>query len=114
MVITALLILLSLSSLTVASAPSGPWDTFNYAPASKLVRPVIVKQIQGTVKNAEELFTADGQATLSGNGSYVTLDFGKEVCIFKLYSSISVNSIVTIRSEDLYLSALCSHRLRQA
>jgi hypothetical protein len=100
MAIVALLILLSLSSLTVASAPSGPWDAFNYAPTSKLVRPVIVKQMQRNVKNAEGLLSLKGQATLSGNESYVTLDFGKEVCI--LHSSVSVNLLVVFRLEDLY------------
>ncbi|KAI0684564.1 glycoside hydrolase family 78 protein [Cytidiella melzeri] len=71
--------LIVLSASILASAPSGPWDAFNYAPSSRTVRPVLIREVQGRVTNAEGLLADGGQATLSGNESWVTLDFGKEV-----------------------------------
>ncbi|KAI8992817.1 Six-hairpin glycosidase [Trametes punicea] len=62
----------------LASAPAGPWDTFNYSPKSRTVYPTAVKEIHGGVKNAEALVST-GTATLTGNGSWVALDFGIEV-----------------------------------
>ena len=61
-----------------ASAPSGPWDSFNYAPKSRTVTPVAVKEIHGIVSHANAL-ASQGSATLSGNGSWIALDFGIEV-----------------------------------
>ena len=61
-----------------ASAPSGPWDSFNYAPKSRTVTPVAVKEVHGIVNNASAL-ASEGSATLSGNGSWIALDFGIEV-----------------------------------
>ena len=65
-----------------ASAPSGPWDAFNFAPSSKTVRPVHIKEVQGAVKNPNRLLTVGGKATLTDNESWITLDFGKEVSSF--------------------------------
>lgn len=62
-----------------ASAPSGPWDDFNYAPASRTVYPTSVYETSGDVSNVGSLVSSDsGPATLSA-GSWLTLDFGKEV-----------------------------------
>ncbi|KAH9856209.1 Six-hairpin glycosidase [Lenzites betulinus] len=61
-----------------ASAPAGPWDTFNYAPKSRTVYPTGVKETYGDVRNPKAL-TSKGTATLSGNGSWIALDFGVEV-----------------------------------
>ncbi|WP_425827061.1 alpha-L-rhamnosidase C-terminal domain-containing protein [Streptomyces fractus] len=66
-------------------APAGRWDRFNLSPASRTVRPVAVHSTTGKVTTPEVL--APGQrkgargryARLSGQGSTVTLDFGKEV-----------------------------------
>ena len=66
-------------SLAWAAAPSGPWDTFNLAPASRVVRPTAVKESHGSVQNGRGLLTGTGKATFSGNESWLTLDFGKEV-----------------------------------
>jgi hypothetical protein len=53
---------------------------YNEAPSSRTVVPVAVKSTFGTVFNAAALIgTGGGTAVLSGAGSYVTLDFGKEV-----------------------------------
>jgi len=61
-------------------APPGPWDEFNFAPASRVVTPQSIFAVVGTVDGADELVSGqDGQATLTGDGSYVVLDFGKEV-----------------------------------
>src|SRR4051794_15066336 len=61
-----------------AAAPAGPWDAFNLAPAGRSVPPVTVFKSGGTVGNATGVL-AGQTTTLSGAGSYVTLDFGKEV-----------------------------------
>ncbi|KIJ59431.1 glycoside hydrolase family 78 protein [Hydnomerulius pinastri MD-312] len=78
-----ILLLYSIALFAVTSqalAPPGPWDAFNYAPASRTVRPLYIHGTFGTVTDAEKLVeSSSSSATLSGNGSYVTLDFGKEV-----------------------------------
>jgi hypothetical protein len=61
-----------------ASAPPGPWDAFNLAPASRTVQPVAVYRTTGTVGNANGVLSG-GTTTITGSGSSVTLDFGKEV-----------------------------------
>lgn len=67
-------------STCLGKAPSGPWDVFNYAPSNKTVGAVSVHSTSGSVSGATELVNnAAGNATFSGNGSYVVLDFGKEV-----------------------------------
>ncbi|KAI0084355.1 Six-hairpin glycosidase, partial [Irpex rosettiformis] len=71
--------LVTLSLSVAASAPSGPWDAFNFAPTSRTVRPVHIREVQGAVKNADGLLSVSGQATLTTNESWVTVDFGKEV-----------------------------------
>lgn len=63
-----------------ASAPAGPWDAFNFAPKSRTVYPTAVKVTHGGVRNAHAL-VAKGEATLSGNGSWIALDFGVEVSL---------------------------------
>lgn len=68
----------------IASAPSGPWFQFIYAPISKTVYPRALKEIVGTVRDAQNLVSqteaaSRGGASLSGNQSWFTLDFGVEV-----------------------------------
>ncbi|KAG6827253.1 hypothetical protein H0H92_012614 [Tricholoma furcatifolium] len=75
--------LVQLSSLLIsvaALAPSGPWDAFNYAPADRTVYPTAIHSSHGFVSDVNNL-VGDGAktATLKGNGSWVALDFGKEV-----------------------------------
>ena len=74
------LALLGPLSCVGASAPAGPWDKFNYAPKSRTVFPTTIKEVSGTIHNPQHLVTK-GSATLSGNGSWVALDFGIEVSI---------------------------------
>ncbi|KAK7032676.1 glycoside hydrolase family 78 protein [Favolaschia claudopus] len=63
-----------------ALAPKGPWDAFNYAPASKIVKPVSIRSVSGSVRGAQGLVqNSAAQATFSGNSSFVVLDWGKEV-----------------------------------
>ncbi|KAF8198162.1 glycoside hydrolase family 78 protein [Mycena galopus ATCC 62051] len=72
--------LVLLIPLCAALAPSGPWDTFNYAPESKVVKPVSVRTVSGTVDGAEGLVQdSASQATFVGDSSYIVLDWGKEV-----------------------------------
>ncbi len=66
------------SALYVAAvAPAGPWDAFNYAPSSKTVFPVEVISSIGDVEVTVD--DATNSMTLANQGSYVTLDFLKEV-----------------------------------
>ncbi|EJD02571.1 glycoside hydrolase family 78 protein [Fomitiporia mediterranea MF3/22] len=65
--------------LALASAPSGPWDAFNFAPESRLVRPTAIFKTEGTIQNSSALLTEADGAMISGNNSWVTLDFGKEI-----------------------------------
>ncbi|KAK6981768.1 glycoside hydrolase family 78 protein [Favolaschia claudopus] len=63
-----------------ALAPKGPWDAFNFAPTSKIVKPVSIRSVSGNVRGAQGLVqNSAAQATFSGNGSFVVLDWGKEV-----------------------------------
>ncbi|KAF4588534.1 hypothetical protein EYR40_010086 [Pleurotus pulmonarius] len=75
-VLASIATLLPLSA--VASAPPGPWDQFNYAPASKVVFPSAIHEVDGGVENADRIVGGSGSATLSGSSSF-TLDFGIEV-----------------------------------
>ena len=65
--------------VSFASAPNGPWNAFNLAPASRIVTPTAIYKQAGSVKDAHALLTSTGEATLSENNSFVSLDFGKEV-----------------------------------
>ncbi|SDJ04079.1 alpha-L-rhamnosidase [Lentzea albidocapillata subsp. violacea] len=75
---------LLLASITTSGATALPAespaasDPNNFAPASRTLKPVAVHQTIGTVAEPGNLVTG-GAARLSGNGSYVVLDFGKEV-----------------------------------
>ncbi|PBK74344.1 glycoside hydrolase family 78 protein [Armillaria solidipes] len=69
--------LISSALYVAAVAPAGPWDAFNYAPSSKTVFPVKVFSRIGDVEVTVE--DATNSMTLVNQGSYVTLDFLKEV-----------------------------------
>ena len=75
---------------TTASAPAGPWDTFNFAPASKTVYPVAIRRTEGNVSSSEMLINNNGEALLNGNDSWVTLDYGKEVRTLTLLRSTTM------------------------
>ncbi|KAF5385994.1 hypothetical protein D9615_002248 [Tricholomella constricta] len=65
---------------SIARAPPGPWDAFNYAPSSRTVHPKVVHSVHGVVQHPHQLVASHGgSATLTGNGSYVVLDFSQEV-----------------------------------
>lgn len=60
------------------STASNPWDAYNESPSIRTLAPTSIYTTAGVVSNASNLLS--GQATrLSGNGSSVTVDFGKEV-----------------------------------
>ncbi|KAF8963232.1 Six-hairpin glycosidase [Flammula alnicola] len=80
-------------------APRGKWDSFNYAPTSKTVYPASIHSTSGSVRDASLLVKNKGRATLSGNGSWVALDFGIEVG-----GLISMNFDTVSSSSDLSLS----------
>jgi hypothetical protein len=63
----------------LGTAPKGPWDAFNLAPKSKTVYPTAIHSSAGHLTNANLLVQNKGSATLSGNQTWVALDFGVEV-----------------------------------
>ena len=67
------------ADLVTGLAPKGAWDEFNYAPNSRVVRPTSIFKSSGSIQNSDSLFSDEGHTTISGSGSYVSLDFGKEV-----------------------------------
>ncbi|TFK33098.1 Six-hairpin glycosidase [Crucibulum laeve] len=72
-------LILLCSSTVFGLAPTGPWDNFNLAPKSKTVYPAAIHSTNGTVENVQRLIQNRGSATLSGQGSWVALDYGVEV-----------------------------------
>ncbi|KIJ42129.1 glycoside hydrolase family 78 protein [Sphaerobolus stellatus SS14] len=74
------LILFFFIGFSFGVAPKGPWDGFNLAPSSKVVRPIAVKKTQGTVTSSSKLLgnETNSFATIEGE-SWITLDFGGEV-----------------------------------
>ncbi|KAK7046114.1 hypothetical protein VNI00_007117 [Paramarasmius palmivorus] len=79
-------------------APLGPWDSFNYSPNSRIVHPVSVRRVEGTVDSAGGLVDATGRVTTFDEGSWVALDFGVEVggLISLSLSNASQNSIISL------------------
>ena len=65
------------------TAPAGRWDAFNLSPRSRTVRPVAVHTTTGTVRQSDALVRrsrgAQTVTRITGAGSSVTYDFGKEV-----------------------------------
>ncbi|EJD04901.1 Six-hairpin glycosidase [Fomitiporia mediterranea MF3/22] len=100
------------ASLAQASAPNGPWDAFNYAPVSRTVRPAAVFKSWGSIANAENLLSESGEASLSGDGSFVALDFGKEVgglITMRLFPSSNSSAFSLSFSESpIYVRPLAS------
>lgn len=82
--------LLLFSTSALATAPKGPWDAFNFAPDSRTVWPRSVIRAIGSVEGATNLTRTTGTATLIGNKSYVTLDFGIEVGLSFLVLAVLV------------------------
>jgi hypothetical protein len=64
--------------LVHATAVTTPGDPYNYSPTTRTLAPTSIYTTSGTVSNPTNLLS--GQSTrLSGNSSYITVDFGKEV-----------------------------------
>lgn len=57
---------------------SAPWERYNLSPSSRTLHPVSVFRTSGTVDGADAVLKG-GKTGLSGAGSSITLDFGKEV-----------------------------------
>jgi hypothetical protein len=96
-----LIFLIILSSVALhgfAAAPSGPWDQFNFAPKNRSSSPTSVRSTQGNVQNAQALI-GSGTAALTGNGSFIVLDFGQEV-------------VIRHKDSEIYYS--CKNRLEAA
>ena len=53
-------------------------DDYNLSPSSRTLAPVAVQRIHGAVSSSGQMLTG-GTTTIKGMGSYIVLDFGKEV-----------------------------------
>jgi Bacterial alpha-L-rhamnosidase 6 hairpin glycosidase domain/Bacterial alpha-L-rhamnosidase C-terminal domain len=53
-------------------------DDYNLPPSSRTLTPVAVQRIHGSIISSDQM-VGGGTTTLSGKGSYIVLDFGKEV-----------------------------------
>ncbi|KZT65105.1 glycoside hydrolase family 78 protein [Daedalea quercina L-15889] len=91
---------------------SGPWDAFNLAPESKTTYAHTAYIVTGTVEDADNLANNTGSATLVGNGSFVTLDFGYEVggiVSLTVDNATSSSSLaLSFTESSLYISPLTS------
>ncbi len=68
----------STSFLAHAATATTPGDAYNESPTTRTVAPTSIYTVSGSVSNPNNLLS--GQPTrLSGNNSYVVVDFGKEV-----------------------------------
>ncbi len=72
------LVLLPFSPAQAAAPPAPTLRALNYSPSSRTLTPTAVQSTLGTVTGAQNVL-AGGSTRLSGNGSGVVLDFGKEV-----------------------------------
>ena len=61
-----------------AAAAATPWSQYMLSPSSRTLAPVAIFKTVGTVQNPNNLLTGN-TAMMSGRGSHVVLDFGKEV-----------------------------------
>ncbi|KAF8890923.1 Six-hairpin glycosidase [Infundibulicybe gibba] len=81
-----------------ALAPSGPWDAFNFAPNSKTVYPTAIHSSHGTIQNVQRLVSNQGSATITGQGSWVALDYGVEVggLISLNFNTVTTTSAISL------------------
>ncbi|KAJ6555942.1 Six-hairpin glycosidase [Mycena capillaripes] len=95
---TFLFICCSLLAPVLGLAPKGPWDAFNYAPKSKTVYAAAIREVEGTVTNPQGLVNNAGSATFTGQGTWLTLDFGVEVggLISLNFDSVGANSSIAL------------------
>ncbi|KAJ0107469.1 hypothetical protein J7T55_007658 [Diaporthe amygdali] len=103
--------------LLAAAAAQVPFHEYVLAPNSRVISPVSIYQAGGNVENAAGLLNTRGSTlqdshstSFSGNGSYVTLDFGKNVAgrvAFQVDAvSGSTDSIgFTFSESSMYISA---------
>jgi Bacterial alpha-L-rhamnosidase 6 hairpin glycosidase domain len=69
--------MLSLGACSHDSVPFSDVD-YNLSPVSRTLAPVAVQRINGEVSSSDQILTG-GTTTITGMGSYIVLDFGKEV-----------------------------------
>lgn len=103
--------------LLVAAAAQVPFHEYILAPTSRVISPVSIYQAGGNVENGAALLTTSVSAlqgnqstSFQGNGSYVTLDFGRNVAgrvAFQIDAVTgSSNSIgFTFSESSMYISA---------
>ena len=68
--------MLLLLTIVAVSTASNPWDKYNFSPTSRNISPVGILTSSSSISNTGSI---SWPLTLKGNGSFVVLDFGKEV-----------------------------------
>jgi Bacterial alpha-L-rhamnosidase 6 hairpin glycosidase domain len=68
----------ALATTTAAPASRAQGVAFSYSPTSRTLAPVAIQSTAGTVTSPQNVLTG-GSTRVSGTGSYVVLDFGKDV-----------------------------------
>ncbi|KAF7536430.1 hypothetical protein G7054_g4570 [Neopestalotiopsis clavispora] len=86
-------------ALLTSAAAEVQYSEYILAPSSRTVAPVSVRQTGGDVQTADALVDPASQSstTFNGPGSYVTLDFGKNIA-----GSVAFN-IDTLEGDDEYI-----------
>ncbi|KAI1423630.1 alpha-L-rhamnosidase [Xylaria sp. FL1777] len=104
-------------ALLASAAADVPYQEYILAPTTRVLRPVSIYQTGGDVQNAAALLTPSGtdaqsnrSTTFSGNGSYVTLDFGKNIAggvSFHVDAVSGLNDSIgfTFSESSMYVSA---------
>jgi hypothetical protein len=68
------IVLLAIFIAVVAS----PWDKYNLAPESRSIRPVAIHSTHGSVQNPTNILM-EKPTTIVGKGSYIVIDFSKNI-----------------------------------
>src|SRR3984957_21279451 len=76
-VLVTLGLMLSLGACSQHSVTFSDVD-YNLSPSSRTLAPVAVQRIDGGVSSSDQILNG-GTTTIKGMGSYIVLDFGKEV-----------------------------------
>lgn len=104
-------------ALLATAATQVPFSEYVLAPSSRVIHPVSIYQTGGDVSNAAALLstsaataTSNQSTTLAGNGSYVTLDFGKNIAgriSFQVDAVSGLNDFIgfTFSESSMYISA---------
>lgn len=104
-------------ALVASAVGNVPYQEYILAPTTRVLRPISIYQTGGDVQNAPGLLTPsragaryNGSTTFSGNGSFVTFDFGKNIAggvSFNVDAISGLNDSIgfTFSESSMYVSA---------